>query len=146
MRYLIGEDTHLVGLFESGKTITIQILNLDTNALFELTTNQCIESSIPGVYIFPTSNIINKPDSYTNCFYKMEDDTGNYFVGKFVLGGYPDYIDTILKIEKGGRIIENNEMAYFDGKTDTGTEVVRFKLYDKNGNPTETNVFRREPV
>jgi len=55
-------------------------------------------------------------------------------------------LDTVLKIEKGGRIIENNEMAYFDGKTDTGTEVVRFKLYDKNGNPTETNVFRREPV
>ena len=51
MRYLISEDTHLVGVFDPDKTVSIQILNLDTNTLFDLVTNQCVESAIPGVYI-----------------------------------------------------------------------------------------------
>ena len=154
MRYLISEDTHLVGVFDPDKTVSIQILNLDTNTLFDLVTNQCVESAIPGVYIYSTSNIINKPDSYTNCFYKMEDDAGNYFVGKFVFGGYPDQafeltsnindiVDIILQTETGNWEIKDNQWIHYDLD---GNELFRFNLFDKTGKPAETQVYKRVRV
>jgi len=50
-----------------------------------------------------------------------------------------------LKSVEGGRWkIENNQMIFYD--EDNVTEIMRFDLYDENGEPTMRNVFERKRV
>lgn len=53
-------------------------------------------------------------------------------------------IGNILKIEKGNWKIVSNQMVFYD--TDGTTELYKFNLKNKEGTPTETDVYKREVV
>lgn len=53
-------------------------------------------------------------------------------------------MDFVNNIEGGKWEITSNQMIFY--KSDNATEVARFNLYDVNGNPAETNVYKRERV
>jgi len=92
MRYATGEDTTLLGTFKAGTTVNIQVLDLKTDNLVNITSSVCTESNkVPGLYQWTTSNI-NDPAivGYRDMFYRMTDAAGNTFDGKFVYGGYTD--------------------------------------------------------
>jgi len=91
MRYSASENTTLVGLFDPGLTVTIQILNLDTNTIVNVSDSSCTESAIPGVYIWNTANITDVLDN-ANLLYVMTTNTGKTFYGKFTYGGVIDKI------------------------------------------------------
>jgi hypothetical protein len=52
-------------------------------------------------------------------------------------------LDTLLDIEQGNWKIENYQMIFFDRQ---GNELMRFDLKDKQGRPTELEVFERVRV
>jgi hypothetical protein len=54
-----------------------------------------------------------------------------------------DKIATLIHTETGKWKILNNQLIFY--KT-TGEELMRFNLYDEDGNLTETNVVERRPV
>lgn len=53
-------------------------------------------------------------------------------------------VSKILKIESGKWKIINNKMYFYD--EDGTTVLYSFNLKDKNGSPTETDVFERLPI
>jgi hypothetical protein len=102
MRYSVDEENGLIGIFATGKTVTIKLLNIITDTLVDITTNVCHESTkIPGVYIWSTSNIINSKeylDTYVNMLYEMRSDDDKVYYGKFIYGGYVEKLDTIIAL------------------------------------------------
>jgi hypothetical protein len=86
MRYAQTENTWLLGNLPPGKTVTIVIVDIDTDNAPILLSNECVESThIPGLYIFDV--LTNLPvTSYKNFAYEMSDGE-NAFRGKFVYGG-----------------------------------------------------------
>jgi hypothetical protein len=55
-----------------------------------------------------------------------------------------EYLTKVLNIEEGDWRIINNQMIFFE--TDGVTEVVRFDLFDENGNPSMESVYYRKRV
>ena len=86
MRYGQTENTWLLGNLPPGGSVTITIVDIDTDNAPVLVDNTCIESQhISGLYIFDVLN--NLPISaYKNFAYEMTDGE-NIFRGKFVYGG-----------------------------------------------------------
>lgn len=105
MRYKSTENTVLAGQLPPSTSVTIKIINMETDELIELNDSVCVESiHIPGVYLFNTSNITTQLDIYTNCLYEMSglDNKGalKKFYGKIVIGGLfnnIEYNDSDLK-------------------------------------------------
>lgn len=58
-------------------------------------------------------------------------------------GNLETMLNALLDVEMGNWKIVNNQMVFY--KRD-GTELMRFNLFDKNGQPSETNVFERRKV
>ena len=54
-----------------------------------------------------------------------------------------EYLALFYDIEAGNWKIENNQMIFY--KID-GSELMRFDLFDRDGNPSESNVFERRRV
>lgn len=61
-----------------------------------------------------------------------------------VAGSTGNMMDTIWQMLGGKREIVNNQEIFYED--DNTTEVARYNLFDKNGTPTETNVYKREKV
>jgi len=59
------------------------------------------------------------------------------------LGSIESKLDTLLDIEQGNWKIENNQMIFYRRN---GEELMRFNLKDKNGEPTEVEIFERERI
>ena len=62
----------------------------------------------------------------------------------YTLDDIADKIEYVRKLFGNRWKIENNELKIYDD--DNQTVIRRFKLYDKEGKPTETNVYDRVPV
>ena len=125
MRYSKNENNTLVGYFEPGSSVKIDILAIDTDNKLILDDDICIESQeIPGIFLWNTRSInaSNGFDHYSNLVYKMYNtNTGEIYLGKFAMGGYLDNrfddIDTKLSdisttLNKLDDIINNNNIEY----------------------------------
>jgi len=109
MRYSLNENSVLVGQFEPGSTVNIEILLLETDTLLILDDDVCAESSfMPGVFTWNTSNLsdLNNINGYVNLLYKMTSDQGDDYYGKFVFGGYVDLIDDDVAEDVHNKILE----------------------------------------
>jgi len=62
----------------------------------------------------------------------------------FTINDLANKIEYVRKLFANRWKIENNELKIYDD--DNQTVIRRFKLYDKEGKPTETNVYDRVPV
>lgn len=97
MRYSKDEESILVGMLPEGlDNVTIEVLNLKTDTVMDLTDNRCVESSkFPGVYIWSTNNMAAaNTNGYINLLYRMTGITTTgkpiTYYGKFVYSGYVD--------------------------------------------------------
>ena len=161
MRYKNNEQTTLGGFFETGKSVTIKILD-SYGQLVSIDSNACTEApDEDSLYLWSTENMNASAGTY---FYVMTDGV-NKMRGKFVYGGYVenvaeklDLTNSIVEIQAsiqdsgtalraiiedvqlGNWTIENKQMIM---KTTSGDELARFNLYDFNGNPTNTTVAKR---
>lgn len=94
MRYTLGETAYLVGKFNTGSTVTMNIVDLSTDTSLALDSNSCSELvAAPGYYVFDLSNITTPLSGYTNCLCVMSDGS-NEFLNKIVVSGYPDTLLT----------------------------------------------------
>ena len=156
MRYSTGESTILAGILPTGETVSIKVVEMKTDTLIPLANDACAESTnAQGVYLWDTTNITQTFTQRTDLMYVMTaQPSGKTFYGKFVVGGiYDDLqqaittangkLNTILDIEQGTWEIKNEQMIFY---AVDGSELMRFNLYDKNGQPTSTAVFKRERV
>lgn len=90
MRYLISEDTNILGLFENGDSITIEIYNLDDDTKV-VDGASCSEIGSTGIfkYLFSPSQRITDKKEY---LWIMTKDESTKQQGKIILGGFPDDI------------------------------------------------------
>lgn len=166
-----GGYTLLWGQLPTDGTVTIKLLK-DNDTLEILSDNACSESAQrDGLYYWSSQNIETQPASRTEYVFWMEDTDGNKSnPGKIVLGGWADEINTIARdVENidgvamqsnqeamlsslvflmnergGGWEIKEKQMIFY--KEDNETEIMRFNLFNKNGEPAEKNVYKRERV
>lgn len=94
MRYAeakYGEHFIAVGVFEPGDSVTIQVLDLATDAFVPLDLAGCTESAqIPGRFIWSAENVTPPyPTGLHQCLYVMTNAAGQQHDGKLVIGGYP---------------------------------------------------------
>jgi hypothetical protein len=89
-----GGGTHTID-----NPIRIELMNIATEALVPVSTNDCTEltaftlggASDFSTYHWATSNITTHPTTQTELLYRMRDAyTGRVQKGKFVVGGFPD--------------------------------------------------------
>ena len=76
-RYTISElaTTQAAGIFETGKTVTIQVYNADTGASETLLTSTCDEIGSTGVFRWEFSNLQTMPAGFTQYLYIMTDNS-----------------------------------------------------------------------
>jgi hypothetical protein len=124
MRYKSDESTVLCGYLTPNKTVNIKIIDTKEDAIISTSTTLCDESTcFAGLYFFNTSNIT---DSFDNLeiAYIMEDDAGDVYGGKAVLGGYVDNIkskdDVDFKQTDRSHLIglKNTDLSEIDSKID----------------------------
>jgi len=73
------------------------------------------------------------------------DATGKYCgsASLYVSRKLDEELTKVRKIQTNRWKIENNQLVIFDD--DQTTPLLKFDLYDKEGNPSEVNVFERRP-
>lgn len=94
-----------------------------------------IESAVNQIKT-KTNNLPSDPASNTDI-----NDAKNSIVSEIRLNR--DLINEILDVEEGNWEIKDNQMIFY--RRD-GTELIRFNLYDKLGNLTELNAYKRQRV
>ena len=202
MRYGKNENTYILGQFNSGDTVTIDVYRLsDNNKVVD--GGSCSEVGATGVFKYLFSQSITQKEEF---LFIMSNGVLE-IKGKIIFGGYlddmkdridenldakittrsshsPEDVNNLLEnehgagswegaditglentcndikaktdtinwddvifikdIEGGKREIINNQEIFY--KADNQTEVARFNLYDRSGNPAERNVYKRERV
>lgn len=141
MRYQTTEAVRVAQTFLTGKTVTVEVLNLATDALETLTSASAGESTqIDGLYIWSTANLQTQPTSYTEFMVVFtESSTGAQKMSKIALGGYTDSIDLDLS--------SLNDLSIADVQTaltNQGYTTVRAALLDNLDQAlttTETNIL-----
>jgi len=86
-----GEHAVAIGIFMPGDSVTIQVLDLATDALVPLDSAVCSESVlIPGFFRWSAANVTPPyPTGFHQCLYVMTNAAGRTHAGKLVIGGYP---------------------------------------------------------
>lgn len=108
-----------------------------------------------GNHVVSAGSMVELDGGFYTYSFATYDSTKNYVVRsdggaslpvseRYQIGNIDPIIDNILKLEKNKLVIESNQLKIYD---DNGTTVLyTFNLKDSAGNPTTTNVFKREPV
>ncbi|RLI99872.1 MAG: hypothetical protein DRP08_06865 [Candidatus Aenigmatarchaeota archaeon] len=156
MRYTEIETTVLAGKLTPASTATIELVDMKNNVVIELLDNTCVESPLDGMYLWDTTNVELADD--THVLYCMTDSAGKKAYGKIVLGGdFASETNIVQNVVQGNEdlraIIEDVQLGNWEilgtemiMRTAAGAELARFSLYDKYGQPSGVNVFKRERV
>jgi len=99
MRYSKEESTYILGVFNSGDTVTIDIYRLSDNTKV-VDGASCSEVAGTGIFKYLFSQSVTQKEEY---LWIMSN--GSYLkCGKIVLGGYMD--NTFAEVKKIPKIIE----------------------------------------
>jgi hypothetical protein len=151
VRYLLVENPYIWSRFANGDAATITIYDASDDSIV-VNAAAMSELATTGYFKYQFNPT---PGNLTEYFYITTNGTEEH-AGKIILGGYPDDIkdktDTIdwdnitsLIDEIGGKWeITGNQMIFY--KADNATEIMRFNLFDADGNPATTDVYKRERV
>lgn len=142
MRYTINEGAVIIGKFTTGDTVTISLYDLSDSSSVSLTSGACAEISTTGVFKWDTTDITTQPTSMTEYLWIMDNSTIKKY-GKIILGGYPDDVEKLLKVQKNKWDIKNNVLTIYDD--DETTTLYSFDLKDSKGVASSRNVFQRVP-
>lgn len=97
---IYGEQPVVVGVFQTGDTVTIEVFDLSTpaagpgNGVVPLDDNACVEvtrAAAPhtGVFVWDTANFTTQPTDFSQLLYIMTNVALRQHLGKVILGGYP---------------------------------------------------------
>lgn len=126
----------------------------NTDGVFRLTPGQInipmteVLPNMPSIYSINESRQVWTDGQYHAFAY---DVSGFLFAGAdfFVLDDIGvslatllKYMTLIKKIEEGNWELKDDKWIYYD--TDGVTPLIEFAVYDKDGNPSMLNIFRRE--
>jgi len=99
MRYLLAENTYVIGSFATGDTVTVSLLDLSDDSSVALDSSATTEIGTTGVFKWNTSNITTQPVVLTEYLAAITDGTTTQFL-KLIVGGYPDSIsDDITSLD-----------------------------------------------
>jgi len=137
----------------------VEVYDKDGNLVFaELTDSngEISEHSIVSITYKPNETIDNNPytvkiskEGYTPLEVQITiDRTMKNLVWQldaldYTLDEVYEKVEFVRKIQTNRWKIENNQLVIFDD--DQTTPLLKFDLYDKEGNPSEVNVFERRP-
>jgi hypothetical protein len=146
MQILVDKATTF--LCNLGKTrtswdVSYRILN---SSLAEISTwtSSCV-SEIGNGYYGVAITLSSASVGYIEWKAEKSGETDIYLVEEFIcVEDYISKIASILKIETGKWKILSNQFIIYD--TNGTTPLYTFNLKDSSGNPTETNVYERDPV
>ncbi len=76
-RYLLSElpSVQAVGIFETGKTVTIQVINAKTGVAETLTQNSATELLTSGVFVWEFSDLDTQPTAFVQFLYILTDNS-----------------------------------------------------------------------
>ena len=132
--------------FVSGLTVKAEITKPDgSTKVIDLTENT-EEKRYEGVFTETDLVGIYDVKVTTNIYGNTVEAKSSFEVGVLEqkIENVYDLVILVRKLFGNRWKIENNELLIFDD--DNQTVIRRFKLYDKEGKPTETNVYDRVPV
>lgn len=89
-----GEKVWVLGELPSGKTVTITLYDLEDGSIVPLSSAACTEIADTGIYKWSSENIASQPTTMKQYLYVMSDGQNN-FVGKLVIGGFPDEVEKL---------------------------------------------------
>ena len=93
MRYAeaqFAEEPHAVGIFETGDTVTVEVIDASADTLFALSSNVATElTNMAGVFTWPFSNLTSPPVGFTEVVVRMTNANGRQHLSKMVIGGFP---------------------------------------------------------
>lgn len=139
MRYRKDESTNILGNFNNGDTVTIDIYKLSDNTKI-VDDEDCSEIGALGVFKYNFSQTITEKTEY---LWIMKATNSNQ-MGKIILGGWVDDVELMRKIESNRWIITNNQFIIYDD--DGTTPLLTFDLKDGDGLPTESDPKERTPA
>jgi len=128
VRYSIQESTYILGVFNTGDTVTIDIYDLDTDTKV-VDGAPCSEIASTGVFKYEFTQAITEKKEY---LWIMTNGTTNKY-GKIVLGGWLDEVKT--KIKRGYGIL-NRETMHKIGST------IKMRFKSKSGNTVKIYVYK----
>jgi hypothetical protein len=91
-QYNQTETIFLFGRLPPGGVVTIQVASFPGDVLEPLSSASCAETSIPGYYVWDTTDLVTQPTVKTTLLYVMTDADGNQFSGKAIVGGFPEQV------------------------------------------------------
>ncbi|MCA9392420.1 hypothetical protein KC614_04460 [candidate division WWE3 bacterium] len=113
MRRRIIENATLVGVFDTGSTVTISLTDLSDDSNVALDSNVCSEIGSRGLFRWNTSNITTAPTGFVEYLWEMTDGV-LLSRGVITLGGYPDSQATALANIPGKiKVIDGGEIPIY---------------------------------
>lgn len=92
-RYLSSESPKLIGSFEHGDTITIDIYNMSDNSKV-INAASCTEIDETGFFYYLPSSLLLESD-FRMYFWIMKDQNDNEVYGELNLDGYPKLLENM---------------------------------------------------
>lgn len=133
--FAYGEKIWVLGELPSGGTVTITLYDLETGNSVSLTSIGCAEIGTTGIYRWSSENIQTQPTTMKQYLYIMSD-TVNRFVGKLIIGGYPDEME-LLRTDFDAAMVDIILQTKFDFNEHEMTKIsdteYRVKLFNDNG-------------
>ena len=98
MRYTLTENTTLLGRFTTGDTVTISLYDLSDDSVVALDSNSCSEIGSTGIFKWNSGNITTPSQEFVEYLWIMDNGSVKQY-GKLVLGGYPDEVSEMHKLQ-----------------------------------------------
>lgn len=99
MRYAKNETAIAPAVLPPGGTVTVRALHQDSNTLLALSTDQAVETVLPGVWQFPLSNITTQISGFAQLVFEFtHSPSGQKDYVKMAVRGVYDEITKTRKL------------------------------------------------
>ena len=146
MQILVDKSTTFLcnlGRTKTSWDVSYRVLNSALSEISTWTTSGVVE--IGNGYYGVAISLSSAATGYVQWKSEKSGETAIYLVEEFIcVEDFVTNLSNIIKVEMGKWEISSNKLIFYDTN---GTSVLyQFNLKDSSGNPTETNVYKREPI
>ena len=151
--YVSNPEQYKADVSSLAKESTVQAIKTQTDKL-QFTTDNDVKATLDGEAVVLTNDTKSQIDNIESAVNQIKIKTDNLPTDPASntsinnardsiiteIHANKDLIDLLLKAETGNWEIKDNQWIYYDKD---GNELFKFNLYDKDGKPSETNVYKR---